>query len=84
VKHPYLSPSEISSLLRRAYIGFYASLSFVANALRRRLVPLLIRGLKRVFLSLKDYVADSIRQALRPRRARASLGFPQATPCCRA
>jgi len=82
IKHPCLSPGEISSLLRRAYISFYASLSFVANALRKKLIPFLTKGLKRVFLSLKDYVANSIRRALRPRRARTSLGLPQATPCC--
>jgi len=82
IKHPSLSPGEISSLLRRAYISFYASLSFVANALRKKLIPFLTKGLKRVFLSLKDYVANSIRRALRPRRVRTSLGFPQATPCC--
>jgi len=67
MKHPYLSPSEILRLLQKAYISFYASLSFVANVLRRKLLPLLIRGFKRVFFSLRDYVASGISRALRPR-----------------
>ena len=68
MKHPYLSPGEIVRLLQKAYISFYASLSFVANALKRKLVLLLIRSLKRVSLSLRDYVANSIRRVIRPRR----------------
>ncbi len=61
MKHPYLSPAEIKSLLRKAYLSFYARLGFVANAIKRHLIKLLIRNLKSIMCALRDQIANVIR-----------------------
>ena len=61
LKHPYLSPGEIRRLLYKAYLSFYASLRFLANALRRRLLPFLVRGIKGIFTALRNYIAGTAR-----------------------
>ncbi len=68
MRHPYLSPGEIARLLKKAYISFYTSLSFIIGTLRKKLLPLLVRSLKTVFSALKDYVVNSISRMLKPRR----------------
>jgi len=56
LKHPYVSPREIMRLFYRAYLSFYTSLGFLLNAIRRRLLPFLIRGLKGIITALRNYL----------------------------
>ena len=69
MKHPQLSPAEIKHLLQKAYLSFYARLSFLIRAIRRHALPFLIRSLKNLLSTAREYVSQAISLSLRHGRA---------------
>ena len=59
MKHPSLSPAELLHLFRKAYLSFYARLSFIINAIRRHAFSLIARNLRRMVGMLGEYLADA-------------------------